>query len=308
MTMDAAEIEVFLTLAGELHFTRTAERLRLPQSRVSRLIASLERRVGGALFERTSRRVTLTPLGKRLLDRLGPAYAEIEAALDEARADARNIDGVLRIGCPITVVGAALSLLVDRFTSRYPDCELTLHDQMPTEPYDQLRRGDVDVLVNWLVVDEPDLTIGPVIEYRDRVLLVGLGHRLAGRESVSFEELADEETHENRPEFPAPLFDAIVPPATPAGRPIRRTQPWRSQEDVARLVAQGRIVHPTMADIPQYQRSDLTTIPIRDMPPMPLGLIWCSARENTRIRALAAVAREISQGGLRGRAGPRFML
>src|SRR5215469_7954060 len=61
--MDAAEIEVFLTLAEELHFTRTAERLHLPQSRVSRLVASLERRVGGALFERTSRRVVLTPLG-----------------------------------------------------------------------------------------------------------------------------------------------------------------------------------------------------------------------------------------------------
>ncbi|MBO0806882.1 MAG: LysR family transcriptional regulator, partial [Actinobacteria bacterium] len=55
--MDASEIEVFLALAEELHFGRTAERLRLPQSRVSRLVASLERRVGGALFERTTRRV-----------------------------------------------------------------------------------------------------------------------------------------------------------------------------------------------------------------------------------------------------------
>ena len=55
--MDTAEIEVFLVLAEELHFGRTAERLRLPQPRVSRLVAALERRAGGALFERTSRRV-----------------------------------------------------------------------------------------------------------------------------------------------------------------------------------------------------------------------------------------------------------
>jgi DNA-binding transcriptional LysR family regulator len=64
--MDTEEIEVFLTLAEELHFGRTAVRLRLPQPRVSRLVAALERRVGGMLFERTSRSVRLTAAGERL--------------------------------------------------------------------------------------------------------------------------------------------------------------------------------------------------------------------------------------------------
>jgi hypothetical protein len=78
----------------------------------------------------------------------------------------------------------------------------------------------------------------------------GLGRRLAGREAVFFEELADEEVHENRPDFPAALYDAIVLPATPSGRPIRRTCPWRSSQDIARMVAVGRIVHPSVTDIP----------------------------------------------------------
>ena len=65
----------FLTLAEELHFGRTAERLRMPQPRVSRLIASMERRAGGALFERTSRRVRLTPLGAQLRCELELVYA-----------------------------------------------------------------------------------------------------------------------------------------------------------------------------------------------------------------------------------------
>ena len=64
--MDTAEIEVFLVLAEELHFGRTAELLHMPQPRVSRLVSALERRIGGALFERTSRRVRLTPLGQQL--------------------------------------------------------------------------------------------------------------------------------------------------------------------------------------------------------------------------------------------------
>jgi DNA-binding transcriptional LysR family regulator len=291
--MDTTEMEVFLTLAEELHFTRTAERLHLPQSRVSRLVASLERRVGGSLFERTSRQVTLTPLGKQLLDRLGPAYAEMEAALCQARDSARNIEGSLRVGCPGTVGGPAISLLVERFGARHPGCEVTLHDQILTDPYGPLRRGEVDVLVNWLAGEEPDLTRGPAIEYRDRVLVIGHGHRLANRESVSFEELADEEANLNHEGTPDALFDAIVPPFTPSGRPIRRTQPWRSTEDLCQLIARGLTVHPAACDIPIFQRADLRQIPIPDMPPLPLGLIWCTVRENAMIRALAEVARQI---------------
>ena len=59
--MELRDIEIFLTLAEELHFGRTAERLRISQARVSQSIKQQERRIGGALFERTSRSVRLTP-------------------------------------------------------------------------------------------------------------------------------------------------------------------------------------------------------------------------------------------------------
>src|SRR5215469_2472918 len=100
--MDTTEIEVFLVLAEELHFGRTAERLHMPQPRVSRLVSALEHKVGGTLFERTSRRVRLTPLGKRLHGQLQPAYAQLNAALDDARAAARQTAGVLRIAYSAT--------------------------------------------------------------------------------------------------------------------------------------------------------------------------------------------------------------
>ena len=63
--MERREIEIFLTLADELHFGRTAERLLVSTARVSQTIKNLERRFGALLFERTSRRVTLTPVGRR---------------------------------------------------------------------------------------------------------------------------------------------------------------------------------------------------------------------------------------------------
>jgi hypothetical protein len=52
-----------------------------------------------------------------------------------------------------------------------------------------------------------------------------------------------------------------------------------------------------MTDVPVFQRKDVRQIPVRDMPPIPLGLIWCTARENAKIRALADVAREMGLAG-----------
>ena len=103
--MDLAQIEAFLILCEELHFGRTAERLYVSQPRVSRLIADLESDIGGVLFERTSRRVALTPLGVRLRDRLAPVYEQLTAALAEARTAARSPAGLLRLGFAATTAG-----------------------------------------------------------------------------------------------------------------------------------------------------------------------------------------------------------
>ena len=59
------------------------------------------------------------------------------------------------------------------------------------DPYAALRGGEIDVLFTWLAVDEPDLSSGPAIEFRARVLLVAPGHPLAARESVGQEDLGD---------------------------------------------------------------------------------------------------------------------
>ena len=216
--MDTAEIEVFLVLAEELHFGRTAELLHMPQPRVSRLVSALERRIGGALFERTSRRVRLTPLGERLRGQLQPAYQQLSAALDGARAAATDTAGVLRIGFSPTSNMAVLTRLTGAFEARHPGCLAVLDGVSNLDPYSALRRGELDVLVNWLAVDEPDLTVGPVLEYRDRVLAVSSTDPLASRRSVSLEDVADRDVALMTPPFPPALYDAIIPRRTPSGR------------------------------------------------------------------------------------------
>jgi DNA-binding transcriptional LysR family regulator len=132
-----------------------------------------------------------------------------------------------------------------------------------------------------------------VLEYRDRVLAVARADPLATRASVSLEDLADREVAQMTPPFPPALHDAIFPPRAPSGREIRRGPPVRSIHELVSLVARGQIVHPTASGIPMFTRDDIALVPITGLPPLPLGLIWVTAHENARIRALAETARSI---------------
>ena len=92
---------------------------------------------------------------------------------------------------------------------------------------------------------------------------------------------------------------ALVPKAdpkghTPSGRTIRRTQPIKTINEILSFVARGVIVHPTNATVPVFDRADVVLIPFEDMPRIPLGLVWCTSRENPRIRALDDTARALA--------------
>jgi len=145
--VNLTEIEAFLAVAEELHFGRAAERLYLSQPRVSRLISSLEGEVGGALFDRTSRRVRITPLGEELQGSLAPSLEQMRKGIRTAQAAARGTTGTLRIGFTPTTFHESLGRLARGFEHRFPDCEVSQHEISFIDPYGPLRRGELDVLV-----------------------------------------------------------------------------------------------------------------------------------------------------------------
>lgn len=119
--MDLRDIEIFLTLADELHFGRTAERLHISPARVSQAISRQERRMGTVLFERTSRRVELTPVGARLRDDLRQGYELIQSGLALASRAGSDPAGTLRVAA-MGIIGHELQPVVDAFTARHPAC------------------------------------------------------------------------------------------------------------------------------------------------------------------------------------------
>ncbi|GIF49448.1 LysR family transcriptional regulator [Asanoa ferruginea] len=288
--MELRDIEIFLALAEELHFGRTAERLRVSQARVSQSIKQQERRIGGALFERTSRSVRLTPLGEQLRERLDAGYGAIMAGIDEAAAAARGHTGTLTIG----ILGPhhqEIAAVVDLFRQRHPQCELRIREIVPTDPFSPLRAGRVDIALLWLPNREPDLTVGPELYAEPLVLAVAADHPLAGRDQVEMEDLGDHPVA--YPEGPIPdyVWEAHTPSVTPAGRPIRRGAAIATLEEAFTAIGTGVVVSPIGAFAAgSRQRTDITFVPLKDGPVMRFAPVWRSAGETSLIRAFVQAA------------------
>jgi DNA-binding transcriptional LysR family regulator len=288
--VELRELEIFLVLGEELHFGRTAERLYLTQPRVSQAIRALEDRIGGRLFERSSRRVRLTPLGERLRDEVRPAYEQLEHAVSVTSELARGVNGELRVCVPAySMAGPRLTEIVRTFQRRYPACQVSVTEQFVRD-LRQLRQGVYDMMCHRQPVRDADLTVGPRLSLEDRILLVPVGHPLVERGYATDEDLGDNAVI-SRSGIPPPLYEEFFPATTPGGRPIPRGPEINSSTDVLHLVARGDVVHPTTESFFTYYRHpDVTQVPLRGHPPSENVLVWVRNRENAAIRAFADVA------------------
>ncbi len=283
--MDWQEIEAFLAVADELHFGRAAERLKLSQARVSQMIKKLERRVGAQLFDRTTRRVSLTPIGQRLLADLRPAHRSVLDSIARARAAGRGIAGVLDVGFLGPLAGRVLLDIIDTLESTHPELEIRLQATEVDDPCRPLRDNEVDVLLTQLPVTEPGITTGPVVIVEPRVLAVSARHPLAGKDTASLEDLATD--HIFLPAGAPPQWLATAQPwKTPSGRPIERGAAVRTFQELMTLIAAGQGICTVAAHNTRYHpRTDIAFIPMTDAPPFEFGLVWRASGETTRLRA-----------------------
>jgi DNA-binding transcriptional LysR family regulator len=294
VTVELRDIEIFLVLADELHFGRTAERLLVSQARVSQAIKKQERRIGAPLFERTSRTVALTPIGRRLREDLQQAYDMIQESLARATAAALGIHGTLRLGV-MGVLGNELRRVIDAFRARYPDSNVEISEYHFSDPFARLRSEEVDLQLMWLPIREPDLTVGPVVLTEGRVLAVANGSELATRESVSMEDLGGRPVFDPGPTPPRYWFDAMLPERSPGGRLIPRGPLARTFHEILALVVDKQIVSPLNGHVTwYYTHPDITYLPIHDAPLTQWALVWPNAASTSpRLRAFVQTARDL---------------
>ncbi len=121
MAADLSDLTVFVAVAQAGGFREAARANGGSASGFSEAVSRLERRLGVRLCHRTTRSVAPTEAGARLLDRLGPALREVEAALDVVNGFRDRPAGTLRLNVPVSAARLVLPSILPRFLAAYPD-------------------------------------------------------------------------------------------------------------------------------------------------------------------------------------------
>ncbi len=154
--MNFHAIQAFVKTAELGSFAAVARTERVAPSSISRLVAELEDTLQVRLFQRTTRRLNLTEVGKAYLDRVAPLLEELERAREEARDQGAKPRGTLRVACAHTFAQLHLARWLPRFLSEYPelDVELVLESN-----YADLVSSGIDVAVRLGQVEGTSLVL-----------------------------------------------------------------------------------------------------------------------------------------------------
>ncbi|MCG7526188.1 LysR family transcriptional regulator [Streptomyces sp. OfavH-34-F] len=289
--LERHELEAFLTLAEELHFGRTAERLHVSTARVSQTIAKLERRIGVPLFNRTSRRVELSPVGRQLLEEIGPAWSRIAEAYERAVEAGKGLTGLLRVAFTGPAAGQLLAGATQAFRTRHPDCEVRIKEAHLPQVLPWLRDGEADIALTCFPMREEGIVMGPVLVREARMLAVPAGHPFARRAAVSVEDLARVTLLQVPGTLPESLRRDWAPDRTPAGKPITLGPSAMTFNETLTLVGAGEGVFVVGAHARRYfARPDVVYVPFGDAEPAEWGLVWSADGATARTRAFGEAA------------------
>jgi DNA-binding transcriptional LysR family regulator len=275
--LDLRLVRYFAALAEHRHFGRAAAALHITQPSLSRQIRQLERQLGACLLDRTPQGSRLTdagevflPLAKALLRSAGQAATRTRAAAQPSR---------ITIGYTVNLIATPA---VRELRRQYPDADVRTLYLDWSDARTALLEHRVDAAVTRLPIRTDELHV-TILYDEPRALLVPVGHRLAGKESVTLDDIADE-----------PLLQVLDPAwnafwridPRPDGRRAPDGPLVEAVEDKSELIADGQAV----AIVPAGSRvgsvrSDLTTVPLEGVEPSHVVL---ATRAGDRSRLVAA--------------------
>ncbi|WP_242547800.1 LysR family transcriptional regulator [Amycolatopsis sp. MtRt-6] len=283
---DLRKLRSFVAVAEELHFGRAAARLHIAQPALSRQIRGLEDELKTPLFVRDRRTTVLTAAGEQLLADARDLLAAAEAVHRRVAA-AAEAKPVLTVGF---MPGIVVTPAVRALAGHRPDVGVRLlrtgwHDQVAV-----LHDGRVDVSIVRLPIDRRGLAVRPLFT-EPRVVMVPATHRLAGKESVSVTELADEHLLQD-PDAVPEWRDIAVELRGPDRPEVPRIH---SVEEKLELVAAGAGISVIpLSTATFYTRPDVVGIPVADIAPNRVALAWLAARRSPLIEAFLEAAASLA--------------
>lgn len=278
--LDLRLVRYFTVVAEHGHFGRAADELHITQPSLSRQIRRLEHDLGARLLDRTPQGSRLTAAGEVFLPSARTLLRTADRAATETRAAAQP--NRITIGYSS---GLIVTSLVRELRRRHPDADVQALHLDWNQPRQALLDHRVDAAVARLPIRSEGLRV-TILYDEPRVLLVPADHRLAGKESVTFDDIAGEPM----PMVPDDAWNAFwrVDPR-PDGSRAPDGPHVEAVEDKLELIASGQAVAIISSALPATTiRPDLTTIPLEGVGPSHVIL---ATRANESTRLLTAVAK-----------------
>jgi len=191
MFMDLRRLRYFVTVAEELHFGRAAKRLHLAQPPLSQQIRLLEADLGIQLFERTTRRVSLTNAGRMLLPDARRLLADADALERVVDDYLTGQAGTLRIGFVDSASYEVMPRFLRSYRQRWPKVSFELRMMSSERQLREIVDGNLDIAISRTPGDEQQI-VSTTIVTDPLYLAVDSGHRLADQQSTQLSQLNDE--------------------------------------------------------------------------------------------------------------------
>lgn len=278
--VDLRKLRYFVAVAERLHFGRAAAALHIAQPVLSRQIRALEDELKVQLFVRDRRATELTPAGEQLLADARPLLASADALRRRVVRAAK--------GTTFTVgfmPGLIVTQAVRRMQERHPDLTVDVVRLGFDDQTDAIRDGRIDVGYVRLPIDSCGLKVVPLLS-EPRVAVVPAEHRLAGKDSISIADLADE--HLLQDPDAVPEWRDIATELRTGRQPVPAL---RSVEEKLEHVAAGHgVVVLPLSTATFYTRPDVTHVAIDDLGPNQVCLAWDSARRSRLVQDFAMIA------------------
>lgn len=279
--MTLTELKYIVTLAQEQHFGQAAERCNVSQPTLSVAVKKLEDELGIALFERSKTRVQPTPMGEQIVAQAQNVLEQASMIKDIATSGKDQLGSALKVGAIFTIGPYLFPQFIPQLQQIAPKMPLFVEEGFTATLRQQLRKGDLDVIIVALPFTEADVVTQALYD-ESFVVLLPATHPLAKQEHISPDDLAEEnvlllgEGHCFRDQILQAIPNIKTSAADDSGN-IRTATAGSSLETMRHMVASGIgiTILPESAAESNYAPDTLVTRPLSGVNAhRTVGLAW----------------------------------
>ena len=235
MNLEIRHLRLVAAIAETGSVTRAGNCLHLTQSALSHQLRDAEEQLGAPLFERGSRKMTLTAAGARLLQSARTVIAELEGAQKEIQKRGTAMQGLIRLSTQCYTAYHWLPARLKLFQQKFPSVEFQLVVEATDDPFQALLEGKLDLAVICMRIRNRKIRYTPLFD-DEMVVIVPRGHRHAGKKFMELQDFADENLFLYPRKEDSSVLNEVL---APAGVWPRRIQEVTLTEAIIEMVRGG---------------------------------------------------------------------